>query len=135
MPASGQLRSDQTNLIRYVWRLTLGWLHYQQTHGGTHLILGVATSAFGPGLVGLCLSYVLPLTDLIGSLLRTTVETEQEMVAVERVLQYTGIPAQARFWALDEGLGLDWNESMFGVSATTDRHLPKHVVGPYHNGC
>ena len=52
-------------------------------------------SAFGPGLVGLCLSYVLPLTDLIGGLLTTSVETEQEMVSVERVLQYTGVPAQA----------------------------------------
>ena len=45
--------------------------------------------------MGLCLSYVLPLTDLIGYFLTTTVETEQEMVSVERVLQYTHISPQA----------------------------------------
>ena len=69
------------------------WIQVLSQQYFTNMLVG--PSAFGPGLVGLCLSYVLPLTDLIGGLLTTSVETEQEMVSVERVLQYTGIPPQA----------------------------------------
>jgi ATP-binding cassette, subfamily C (CFTR/MRP), member 10 len=49
----------------------------------------------GAGLVGLSLSYVLPLTGLLNQLLTTSAETEQEMVAVERILEYTRLEPQA----------------------------------------
>jgi hypothetical protein len=48
----------------------------------------------GAGLVGLSLSYVLPLTGLLNQLLTTSAETEQEMVAVERILEYTRLEPQ-----------------------------------------
>lgn len=48
----------------------------------------------GAGLVGLSLSYALPLTGLLNQMLTTSAETEQEMVAVERILEYTKIEPQ-----------------------------------------
>lgn len=46
------------------------------------------------GLVGLSLSYALPITGLLNGLLTSTAETEQEMVAVERMLEFSRIPPQ-----------------------------------------
>lgn len=45
------------------------------------------TSAGSAGLVGLGLSYALPIVELLNGLLATFTETEKEMVAVERVQQ------------------------------------------------
>ena len=41
--------------------------------------------------MGLSLSYALPLTGLLNGLLTSSAETEQEMVAVERVLEYSSL--------------------------------------------
>lgn len=41
--------------------------------------------------MGLSLSYALPLTGLLNGLLTSSSETEQEMVSVERILEYSGI--------------------------------------------
>ena len=46
--------------------------------------------------MGLSLSYALPITGLLNGLLTSTAETEQEMVAVERMLEFSCIPPQAR---------------------------------------
>ncbi|KAK9825002.1 hypothetical protein WJX81_008465 [Elliptochloris bilobata] len=46
------------------------------------------------GLVGLSLSYALPITGLLNGLLTSSAETEQEMVAVERMLEFSRIPPQ-----------------------------------------
>jgi hypothetical protein len=51
----------------------------------------------GAGLVGLSLSYALAITGLLNSALTSAAETEQEMVAVERILDYADLPPQARF--------------------------------------
>ncbi len=48
------------------------------------------------GLVGLSLSYALPITGLLNGLLTSAAETEQEMVAVERMLEFSHIPPQVR---------------------------------------
>eukprot|EP00884_Botryococcus_braunii_P005633 jgi/Botrbrau1/15070/Bobra.0286s0003.1 len=48
----------------------------------------------GAGLVGLSLSYALPLTGLLNQLLTTSAETEQEMVAVERIIEYMKVESQ-----------------------------------------
>ncbi|KAL0354884.1 UNVERIFIED_CONTAM: ABC transporter C family member 13 [Sesamum radiatum] len=45
-------------------------------------------------LVGLALSYASPIVSLFGSFLTSFTETEKEMVAVERVLQYMDIPQE-----------------------------------------
>ncbi|XP_031389468.1 ABC transporter C family member 13 isoform X2 [Punica granatum] len=51
--------------------------------------------SFGtPGLVGLALSYAAPIVSLLGSFLTSFTETEKEMVAVERALQYVDIPEE-----------------------------------------
>jgi ATP-binding cassette subfamily C (CFTR/MRP) protein 10 len=50
--------------------------------------------AAGAGLVGLSLAYVLPITGLLNGLLVTGAETEQEMVAVERIGQYLALSPQ-----------------------------------------
>ncbi|KAL0319052.1 UNVERIFIED_CONTAM: ABC transporter C family member 13 [Sesamum angustifolium] len=57
-------------------------------HG--HLPVSLGT----PGLVGLALSYASPIVSLLGSFLTSFTETEKEMVAVERVLQYMDIPQE-----------------------------------------
>ena len=46
------------------------------------------------GLVGLSLAYALPITDRLNGLLTVSAETEQEMVAVERLAEYTHLPSQ-----------------------------------------
>ena len=38
--------------------------------------------------MGLSLSYALPITGLLNGLLNTSAETEQEMVAVERIAEF-----------------------------------------------
>lgn len=46
------------------------------------------------GLVGLSLSYTLPITGLLNGLLTASAETEQEMVAVERISEYCNLAPQ-----------------------------------------
>ena len=48
----------------------------------------------GASLIGLSLSYALSITDILNGVLTTSAETEQEMVSVERVLEYTQLPPQ-----------------------------------------
>ncbi|XP_015020423.2 ATP-binding cassette sub-family C member 10 [Drosophila mojavensis] len=57
--------------------------------GGAGLIAAITAShTINPGLVGLCISYALSITGQLGDLLHAVAETEQELVAVERVDQY-----------------------------------------------
>ncbi len=46
--------------------------------------------------MGLGLSYALAITGLLNSALTSWAETEQEMVAVERILDYSALAPQAR---------------------------------------
>lgn len=57
--------------------------------GGAGLLAAITSAhATNPGLVGLAISYALSITHLLGGVLNAVAETEQEMVAVERVDQY-----------------------------------------------
>ncbi|OQU75975.1 hypothetical protein SORBI_3010G066200 [Sorghum bicolor] len=47
-----------------------------------------------PGLVGLALSYAAPVVSLLNGFLTTFTETEKEMISVERVDEYIGIPQE-----------------------------------------
>ncbi|KAM0918419.1 hypothetical protein ACQ4PT_008963 [Festuca glaucescens] len=47
-----------------------------------------------PGLVGLALSYAAPFVSLLNGFLTTFTETEKEMISVERVVEYVGIPQE-----------------------------------------
>lgn len=44
--------------------------------------------------MGLSLAYALPITDRLNGLLTVSAESEQEMVAVERLTEYTHLPCQ-----------------------------------------
>jgi len=54
----------------------------------------------GAGLIGLSLSYALSITDILNGVLTTSAETEQEMVSVERILEYTQLPPQVSSYTL-----------------------------------
>ncbi|KAL7741129.1 hypothetical protein ACLKA6_018157 [Drosophila palustris] len=57
--------------------------------GGAGLLAAITAShTTNPGLVGLCISYALSITGQLDGLLHAVAETEQELVAVERVDQY-----------------------------------------------
>ncbi|KAH8376592.1 hypothetical protein KR093_000185, partial [Drosophila rubida] len=57
--------------------------------GGAAMLAAITSShATNPGFVGLCISYALSITGQLGDLLHAVAETEQELVAVERVDQY-----------------------------------------------
>ncbi|EDW04066.1 ATP-binding cassette sub-family C member 10 [Drosophila grimshawi] len=57
--------------------------------GGTGFLAAItAAHTTNPGLVGLCISYALSITGQLSGLLHAVAETEQELVAVERVNQY-----------------------------------------------
>lgn len=57
--------------------------------GGAGLLAAITAShTTNPGLVGLCISYALSITGQLGDLLHAVAQTEQELVAVERVDQY-----------------------------------------------
>ncbi|KAH8258579.1 hypothetical protein KR038_011973, partial [Drosophila bunnanda] len=57
--------------------------------GGAGLLAAITAShTTNPGLVGLCISYALSITGQMGDLLHAVAETEQELVAVERIDQY-----------------------------------------------
>lgn len=60
---------------------------------------------FGAGAVGLSLSYALPLTGLLNGLLTSSAETEQEMVAVERVLEYSSVEPEVRQFCMPRYMG------------------------------
>ncbi|XP_030384434.1 multidrug resistance-associated protein 7 [Scaptodrosophila lebanonensis] len=71
------------------------WLSLRLQMLGTFLVGGAALLAAitashttNPGLVGLCISYALTITGQLGDLLYAVAETEQELVAVERLDQY-----------------------------------------------
>lgn len=60
--------------------------------GGCGLVAAVTGShATDPGLVGLAVSYALSITGLLGGVLSAMAETEQELIAVERVNKYCHI--------------------------------------------
>ncbi|KAK9831669.1 hypothetical protein WJX74_005261 [Apatococcus lobatus] len=67
---------------------------------GSHSASGLAS------LVGLSLSYAFPLTGLLSGLLATAAETEQEMVSMERVQEWSSLQPQADMIAQSDEEGL-----------------------------
>ncbi|GAB2293670.1 ABC transporter C member 13, variant 2 [Dionaea muscipula] len=76
-----------------------------------------------PGLVGLALSYAAPIVSLLGSFLSSYTETEKEMVAVERVLQYMDLPQEDSKGS--ESLHPDWPfQGKIEFQSVTLKYLP-----------
>ncbi|KAL4856242.1 ABC transporter C family member 13 [Chlorella vulgaris] len=86
-----------------------GWLPDAQALAP---LAGVTKSGSGgggmaAGLVGLSLSYVLPITGLLSALLTSSAETEQEMIAAERVFQYLELPGSSSSSSTSDSLADD----------------------------
>lgn len=47
-----------------------------------------------PGIIGLCVSYLLPISDFINQIIKNLTYLENQMVSVERVKSYTEIPSE-----------------------------------------
>ncbi|XP_075152571.1 ATP-binding cassette sub-family C member 10 [Haematobia irritans] len=63
--------------------------------GGAGILAAVTSShATNPGLVGLAISYALSVTQILAGVLNAVAETEQELVAVERVESYLRIDGE-----------------------------------------
>lgn len=63
--------------------------------GGAGFLAAITSAqATSPGLVGLAISYALSITGLLSGVLNALAETEQEMIAVERVNQYLNLPEE-----------------------------------------
>ena len=59
-------------------------------------IINVATGkGLSAGMVGLAMSYALQITQSLNWIVRQTVEVETNIVSVERVLEYAGLPSEA----------------------------------------
>uniref|UniRef100_A0A914UUG0 Multidrug resistance-associated protein 7 n=1 Tax=Plectus sambesii TaxID=2011161 RepID=A0A914UUG0_9BILA len=95
-----QLRSKLTIHLRaqYSALVCSQWLAVRLQMLAVVMVTGVALTAVlqshfllraNPGLVGLAISYALSLTGLLNTLLTTFTETEKELVAVERITDYT----------------------------------------------
>lgn len=50
------------------------------------------TGAVNPGILGLTLTYALPIVSKLNAVLGSFIDTEQQMIAVERVKEYTDLP-------------------------------------------
>lgn len=101
MRASGRFRRDFLVKVEESTRAQLTasaaqqWLGLRLQFLGATLvggagILAALTSAHetNPSFVGLAISYALSITSLLGGVLNALAETEQELIAVERVSQY-----------------------------------------------
>ncbi|PNS15381.1 Metal resistance protein YCF1 [Sphaceloma murrayae] len=62
---------------------------------GLGIISVVSGSGLSAGLVGLFMSYALQITQSLNWIVRQTVEVETNIVSVERVLEYAGLPSEA----------------------------------------
>lgn len=63
--------------------------------GGSGFLTAITSAhSSSPGLVGLAISYALSISSLLSGVLNAFAETEQEMIAVERVGQYLKLPPE-----------------------------------------
>lgn len=80
------------------------WLAVRLEFIGSFIILAAAAfavfsvatgSGLSAGMVGLAMSYALQITQSLNWIVRQTVEVETNIVSVERVLEYAGLPSEA----------------------------------------
>lgn len=63
--------------------------------GGSGFVAAITSAhSSSPGMVGLAISYALSITGLLGGVLNALAETEQELVAVERVDNYCNLKTE-----------------------------------------
>lgn len=74
----------------------------------------VKTHAWAVLLTGLGLAYALPMVSLLSSMLTASAKVEQDMVSVERTLQFINIPAARDGGVLDDA---HYNRAALSTSA------------------
>lgn len=83
------IRAQLTSAAASSWlSLRLQFLGAVLVGGAGLVTAGTSAHTSTPGLVGLAISYALSITGLLAGVLNAFAETEQELVAVERVHQY-----------------------------------------------
>ena len=90
------------------------WLSFRLEMLGNLIILFAALFAIlgrdslDPGIVGLSLSYAMQITGNLNMLIRQTSQIENNMVSVERIMEYqTGLPQEAA-WITNEDPREEW---------------------------
>ena len=83
------------------------WLSFRLTVGIGVTVMAV-TALFAvvqheyahadPALIGLALSYAIPLTSIISAFMRDFLSTELGFVSVERIKQYSNLPSKLKFF-------------------------------------
>ncbi|KAI5832858.1 P-loop containing nucleoside triphosphate hydrolase protein [Schizophyllum commune Tattone D] len=92
---------DRQNKATYVSISIQAWLTVRLDLFGNILILGTALFAAGfrksvePAKIGAIISYCLPITTTLDQIVTQYAELEQNMNAVERILNYSELPAEA----------------------------------------
>lgn len=92
---------DRENKAGYVSISIQAWLNLRLDIFGNILVLGIALFAAGfrtsvsPAKIGAVISYCLPITYTLDQIVTQYAELEQNMNAVERVLNYSELPPEA----------------------------------------
>jgi len=116
------------------------WLELRLQMIGCAVVAGVALiaviqhnlSAANPGLVGLAISYALGITGKLSGLVSSFTETEKELVAVERCIQYLeNIPVEKCFGSITSPYGWpsDGVLSLRNVHMRYQPHLARSLRG------
>ncbi|XP_041062098.1 multidrug resistance-associated protein 1 isoform X2 [Carcharodon carcharias] len=96
-------RVDENQKAYYPSIVANRWLAVRLEFVGNCIVLFAALFAVAyrdtvsPGIVGLSISYALQITSTLNWLVRMTSEVETNIVAVERVQEYSGTPKEARW--------------------------------------
>jgi ATP-binding cassette subfamily C (CFTR/MRP) protein 1 len=88
--------------ILYLFRTANRWLSVRlQTLGALTIlatvcaiVFGATKNAFSPGMIGIMLTYVLEITDLLSSIVKSIVSLETSIVGAERVLEYCDLEGE-----------------------------------------
>ena len=94
---------EQNQRIRFSMMAINAWLSFRLTVGIGVTVMAV-TALFAvvqheyahadPALIGLALSYAIPLTSIISAFMRDFLSTELGFVSVERIKQYSNLPSE-----------------------------------------
>lgn len=82
--------------------------------GGSAVLTVAAISAgynTSAGAVGLAMSFALQIANALSMLVRMTVDIENSLVSVERVLEYTNLPSEAADVVLEQRPQQDWPQN------------------------
>ena len=83
------------------------WLNFRLTVGIGVTVIGVSTlvavvqheyAHADPALVGLALTYAMPLTGILSAVMRDFLSTELGFISVERISQFSNLPSKAFLW-------------------------------------